>query len=317
MKLLVLHQTIVPGRADETDTLLQAEEVCQCLAALGHNPVRGEVATLSEIEKLLEQIKPDVVFNLVESLSGEDRFAFLAAGLLEMHGVPFTGNSAATLLFSFDKLLVKRLLVNSELHTPRGLEAGNVRYIVKSASEHASFAIGPENVVLGVENAKKLLQEKQHKHGGTWLAEEYIEGREVNLALLGYAEEFILLPPAEILFQSFAEEMPQIIDYSAKWDTESFSYQHTPRRFIPTMPSFFPLAHECTRRLGLTGYSRIDLRIDADDTPWIIDVNPNPCLSSDAGYIAAAQEIGLGQEDVIKRILEVALTNHCLTGEQK
>lgn len=317
MKLLVLHQAIDTDRADEVDTLLQAEEVCQCLNSLGHSAVRCEAATLAEIETHLEQQKPDAVFNLVESLAGKDHFAFLAAGLLEMRGIHFTGNSAATLLISFDKLLVKKLLGNSGLSLPRGLEAGERRYIVKSATEHASFAIGPESVVTGVKEAHQLLLEKQHRHGGSWLAEEYIEGREVNLALLGSTDDFVLLPPAEILFQGFADEAPQIVDYSAKWDSSSYSYQHTPRQFIPTMPSFLPLAQECARRLGLNGYSRIDLRIDTDDNLWIIDVNPNPCLSADAGFLAAAQKMGMTQKDVVEEILKVGLTRNDLTGDKE
>lgn len=305
MRVLVLHQTVDESRADEADTLLQAEEITAHLRALGHQAARAHAASLGEMETLLRREKPEAVFNLVESLNGADRFAYLAAGLLETMQTPFTGNSARALLLASDKLTLKALLQAKGIACPHGLEAGeDAHYIVKSVSEHASFGLDAHSVVSGAKAARQLIAAKTTQHGGEWLAEEYIEGREFNLALLETDRGMLLLPPAETVFEEFPEGAPHIVDYAAKWDENSHAYHHTPRRFGHSAESLQPLAQRVWDALALRGYARVDIRMDAAGKCWVIDVNPNPCLSADAGFMAAANEHGLTPRDVVRSTLE-------------
>lgn len=307
MKIAVLHQSIDYERTDEADTLIQATEIEAHLSKLGHHVKKSGIDTVSELEKILENDCPDIIFNLVESFNKSDKFAYLIPAVLESRKVPFTGNAPLALMLASDKTRVKELLAAYSIPHPAGLEGTSEgKFIVKSVSEHASFGIDQGSVVEGISAAKKLIQEKEHQYGGQWLAEKFIEGREFNLSLLETQEGLLLLPPAEIIFEDFPEGSSHIIDYQAKWDESSHAYHHTPRRFCERTESMERIAEETWLALGLKGYARIDLRIDQQGQLWVIDINPNPCLSSDAGFMASAQQYGLGPQEVIKRILENA-----------
>ena len=118
---------------------------------------------------------------------------------------------------------------------------------------------------------------------------------------------------AEIRFVDFPAGKPRIVGYEAKWKAGSFEYEHTPRDFALSRAEWGlterigNLARECWRAFGLRGYARVDLRIDDRGEPWILEVNANPCLSSDAGFAAAVAEEGLSFEDAIARIVQAAL----------
>jgi D-alanine-D-alanine ligase len=148
--------------------------------------------------------------------------------------------------------------------------------------------------------------------------ESYVDGREFNLSLLPaqIAGQQLLevLPPAEMLFVDYPPEKPRIVGYAAKWDPSSFDYRHTLRRFDfeasdePLLRELRRLATASCARLDVGGYARVDFRVDTGGRPWVLEVNPNPCLSPDAGLAAAACRAGLEYEDLVKRILAAALS---------
>jgi D-alanine-D-alanine ligase len=187
------------------------------------------------------------------------------------------------------------------------------RYIVKSAIEHASIGLDAASVVAGRSVAEAATLEREARLGGPWFAEAYIEGREFNVALLGPAADPLLLPVAEILFLDHAGGRPRIVGYEEKWDAASAAYTATPRVF-PGDPNDQPLLAELARLarrtwhlFALSGYARIDLRVDEAGAPYIVDVNANPCLARDAGFCAAAERAGLSQTDVVAKLIETAL----------
>jgi len=189
---------------------------------------------------------------------------------------------------------------------------GTLRYIVKSATEHASIGIDATSVVVGRAAARALIAQRQAGHGGTWFAEQYIDGREFNLGLLETRAGVIPLPVAEILFLDHTSR-PKIVGYAEKWTEDSAAYATTPRSFATT-PADAPLHTELTRlsfaawRLfGLKGYARVDFRVDDRGAPYILEVNANPCLAADAGFCAAAAETGLSQTDIVAYLIETAL----------
>ena len=137
--------------------------------------------------------------------------------------------------------------------------------------------------------------EKKNRGRGQFFAERYIEGREFNQAVL--AGE--LLPMAEIRFVEFPDDKLRIVDFRAKWEEDSFEYTHTLRSFDfaaadqPLLEELRAVARRCWDVFGLSGYARVDFRVDGDNRPWVLEINANPCLSPDSGFYAAAERAGL------------------------
>ncbi len=121
--------------------------------------------------------------------------------------------------------------------------------------------------------------------------------------------------PAEIRFLGYPQEKPRFVGYNAKWDESSFEYRSTPRSFdfgpedAPLLADLARLSAECWEIFGLRGYARVDFRVDAGGRPWVLEVNTNPCLSPDAGFMAAAGRAGLSGDDVVRRIVEDSWRN--------
>ncbi len=150
-------------------------------------------------------------------------------------------------------------------------------------------------------------------YGGGWFAEQFIDGREFNLSLLGPRGRPELLPIAEIDFRGFPPGRAAIVDYAAKWDPQTPEYRGTPRTFDPR-PGDGPLrgrlaevALRAWELFGLAGCARVDVRVDWVGEAWLIDVNANPCLAADAGFMAAAGEASLEPLDVLGRLVDAAL----------
>lgn len=319
----VLHGAVPPGSTpDELDTLVQAREVAEILRGLGHAvapfPLGLDLARL----RRLRALQPRLVFNLVEALEGDGRLLHLPAAVLDGMGLPYTGAPSRALYATTDKPLAKRLMAGAGLPTPATWEPGAAhgpddRFIIKSTHEDASIGLGPDSVVRAAE-APALLEERRRRYGGEWFAEAYVEGREFNLPLLeGEDGGPELLPIGEMEFEDWPASEPKIIGYAAKWDPASFAYNATPRTFAPK-PGDGPLrarlaglARAAWRLFGLAGYARVDVRVDRDGRPWLLEVNANPCLSADAGYVAAADEAGLTQADLVRRIVAAGLRRAC------
>jgi D-alanine-D-alanine ligase len=188
------------------------------------------------------------------------------------------------------------------------------RFILKPIEEHASLGM-TDDCVCDVSDERELrerLEKQSDLVDGACFAEQFIDGREFNLAVLGTPEGPIVLPPAEIDFSSFPPGKPHIVGYDAKWSSGSFEYENTPRCF-PCAPGgaafelgerLVDLAQRCWMDFGLRGYARIDFRVDGDENPWILEVNANPCLSPDAGFAAALQEAGIPLDQAVQSILD-------------
>ncbi len=324
MRLLVLTQAVGPQSSpDERDVLDQATLVAGALERLGHQVTRGEAtADLGALRRRLAGDTPDLVFNLVESLAGEDELIALVPALLEALALPFTGSCAAALALASDKPRAKARLLARGIPTPpwwgRSAPTGagvTGRYLVKPARRHASQGIDGRSLVDAATPAAldALVRARAAEIGAECFAERYIDGREVSVTLLARDGALEVLGIAEIEFVDFPPERPHIVDYEAKWEVGSFAYEHTPRRFWspgregPLFERVAGLARQSAAGLGVTGFARVDLRIDAVGTPWVLEVNANPCLSPDAGFLAAAAEAGLDADAVCAAIVAAAL----------
>lgn len=308
MRVLVLTSPAdVPGRADTDDTFVQAAEIAASLQALGHQPLLHPYTRGHEFVAIASSA-PELVFNLVEDLpEGPDQLHNVTR-FLDLQALPYTGAGSEALRLLGNKPVMKAKLRAAGLLVPPGLgEAGDdARYIVKSSIEHASLGLSAENVVMGAGAALLMIARREAEFGGLWFAEAYIDGREFNLSVLGGD----ILPIAEILFTDHHGDTPRIVGYAEKWDTGSRAFETTPRVFPareePLFTELERLALAAWELFGLTGYARIDFRVDRAGRPYILEVNANPCLAADAGFCAAAAEQGLSQTDVVARLIQAA-----------
>jgi len=330
--VLVLHQEIADGtRLDELDTLVQLEQVSAALKELGWN-----VATLATGLDLattlasIRRINPACVFNLVESLGGEGRLIHFIPALLQAYGIPFTGCSSDAVYLSSHKLLAKALMRQCGIATPAwfsrtssdlweaeagadGAEADvSGQWIVKSVWEHASFGLDDGCVVNSVAAAHARIEASTRLHGGDWFAEHYIAGREFNISVLEQDGSPQILPMAEMTFVDYPADKPKIVGYAAKWDANAVEFHATCREF-PMLSRELANALQqatldCWKGFGLSGYARVDFRVDDAGKPWVLEVNANPCIAADAGFFAAAQRAGIALEHVVEHIVQAALT---------
>jgi len=313
MRVLVLTSPeSIEARPDTDDTRIQAEEIAACLRTLGHEPAIIPFEQTG-IAAALDGIDPHLVFNLVEDVpEGPDQI-WRATQYLDERGVDFTGASTQALRRLGNKPLVKARLRDAGLPVAPGLGEAppDARFIVKSATEHASLGLTADNVVTGPGAAVLKIADREHAIGGEWFAEAYIDGREFNVALLDNGPTGpIVLPIAEIVFADHVGDAPRILGYAEKWEAQSRAYAATPRRFPPREEPLFSaleqLSRACWDTFALTGYARVDFRVDRDGRPFILEINANPCLAADAGFCAAAAERGFSQAEIVARLIDVA-----------
>ena len=321
MRVLILHTEIAPDAPpDDQDTLRQAEAISAALTRRGHESVCGVfVADESEVETLIARENPDVVFNLVESLWGRGLYAPLAPAILASLGVPYTGADAAAMAACGDKVLTKRILEAARLPTAawseaphwRGIDQG--RWIVKSVTEDASLGLDDAAVVSGRKAVVARAQERAARYGGRWFAERYVHGREFNVAVIEREGQPHLLPIGEMVFERWEAGKPRIVGYAAKWQEATSEYHLTTRTYgwherEPDLKQVLEqLSRECWSLFGLTGYARVDFRVDARGRPFILEVNPNPCLEPDAGVAASCAQAGLPYDELVEDIVRAAL----------
>jgi D-alanine-D-alanine ligase len=326
MKVLILHDEVgLDARADEADVLVQRDVVSAALTGLGHAVASAGVGLdLHATASRVRVARPDLVFNLVESIERTGRLIHLLPAVLDALGVRFTGAPTDAVYLSSNKRLAKRLLRAEDLPTPDALTAVEVlagaavrpgRYLVKSVWEHGSVGIGPDSVVTVADGADlvEAVRRLEPRFGGDGIAERFVDGREFNLSVLAGPDGPEVLPAAEIEFVDWDPAAPRIVDYRAKWDADSREYHATPRRFEfgdvdgDLLERLRSLALRAWQAFGLRGYARVDFRVDAAGAPWILEVNTNPFLSPDAGFAAAVARAGLELEDAVGRIVADAL----------
>jgi D-alanine-D-alanine ligase len=312
----VLHAA-TESRPDELDTIVAAEAVAAALIRLGFaTRIVTLGANLAELEDLPGR-RPLVAFNLVDAVGGDGRLAPFVPARLDALGLRYTGASTNAWFATLSKTGTKLLLKHAGLPTPTWSVKGtglnpDAKFIVKAVWEHGSLGLDAASVVRGREAAKTIV-ERNSEWGTEHFAESFIEGREFNLALLDGPSGVEVLPIAEIVFEGFENRAPKIVGYDAKWTPGSEVYIGTPRRFglkreEPELAARLEqLALSCWGLFELSGYARVDFRVDAQGHPFILEINVNPCLSPDAGFAASAGEGGLSYDVMVGSIVEASL----------
>ena len=320
-KIALVYGRVDPfAPADEADVLVQVHAVRTALRALGHATIDVPLSLdLGVAAAVLKTAGPVIAFNLAETIDGKGSLIQLAPTLLESLRIPYTGAPCEAILLTSHKLLGKKTLEAGGIATPPWAPAaaaldGKVPFrapwIVKSVWEHASIGLEDSAVAYSESDLSREISRRAERESIEHLfVEAYVEGREFNLAFLSGPGEPQSLPPAEILFVGYPEGKPRMVGYRAKWDEASFEYGSTPRRFdfppedTKLVERLVAVSRDCWRLFGLKGYARVDFRVDTEGRPWVLEINTNPCISADAGFMAAAGRAGLTLEEVVRRIV--------------
>lgn len=313
--LLVINEMSVHPTGDELDVLVQASAVETALEELGFSHLRSYCSlNLEKVKNVVATESPDLVFNLVETVDGKGSLIHLLPSLLESLQVPFTGSSAYALIVTTDKVRTKRILQEHQVPTPGWFVPGSTvlprregRYILKPAWEDGSAGITDASIVHGDSfDFEAFSRDDEYRD---YFMEEYIDGREFNITLLAGEEGPEVMPAAEMQFVDYPEDKPRILNYASKWDSASFEYAKTIRTFdLPErdrelIRQMREISLKCWDLFQLRGYARVDFRVDPMDRPFVLEVNANPCISPDAGFVAACKEGGVAYTTMIERIL--------------
>jgi D-alanine-D-alanine ligase len=309
-----------PMWASRADVALVATSVATALATLGHEPqLVGVDGDLAALRSTLLEHDVDCAFNLCESLVGDARLESAVPLVLELLGLPFTGSPPEVLAFALRKDRVKQRLEAAGIPTPAGrvlVRADDpcdlpFPLIVKPVREDGSAGISRTSVVwseaeLRAEVASLIATFKQPA-----LVEEYVEGREFNVAMLGHPTPRVL-PLSEIDFTALPASAPRIVSYDAKWTTGSVDDLGTVPVLHPSLPN--PLAarvrrvaSDAFRAVGVRDYGRVDVRLAATGVPYVVDVNPNCDLSPSAGMARAAAAVGIDYTALAGLLVRYAL----------
>jgi len=311
-------------KESDAGILDQVNAVAGALASLGMPHRMVGVKRLVDLPGVLAASPERIVFNLVESLHDQPSDANYFPAICRAYGKGCTGNGTHSLMLSLDKWLTNAMLRAAGISCPAGVlvpPGGRLRaadlphppYMVKPSSSDASEGIDARSVVPRFGPALRAAVRRVHEDVGMpALVERYIEGRELNVALLEREGRVEVLAIAEIDFSAFGPDRPRIVDYAAKWLPDSFEFQNTPRR-IPA-----PLTRrqaEAVRRSALGAwhalrcrdYTRVDLRLTPAGEPVIIEVNPNPDITPEAGFWAALTAAGIPYEQFVRILLDNAL----------
>jgi D-alanine-D-alanine ligase len=298
MKVAILvDRASLAARSPSENLRATVAAIERALRLRGYDP---SVAGLSDLKRL----RPDVVFNLCESIDGDPRREAEAVETVRRMGFPITGNPARALRAALDKTRAKAILRRAGLRVPRTCIPGTglLRFpaIVKPRREDASIGIDRGAVVrTGTEARRQIARLKSEA-----VVEEFVDGREFNVSVLGGE----MLAVSEIDFSRLPAGAPRIVTYDGKWRPRSADYRGTepicPARVAePLAGRLRDAARRSYRALGCRGAARVDVRVDARNRVFVIEVNPNPDLAPAAGFARAARARGWSYDELIDRIL--------------
>lgn len=308
----------------EVGVLEEREKVERILQHAGYRTSLFNVdGDIKRLIAFLEEKQPDLIFNLCESVGNESIHEMHAAGIYELLGFPYTGASAFTLGTCLNKVRTKEILSYHKLPTPRfalyksiaevnfdDLEL-NFPLIVKPSQEDASVGIENASVVENIASLRKRIRHILQNYDQPALVEEYIEGRELNIAIIGNKRP-IILPISEIDFTGLPDNYPRIVTYNAKWVEGTEEYVGTNGVCPADLPTDVErkakeIALKAYRVMNLRDYGRIDMRLDKKNQLYVLEVNPNPDISDSAGFARSARAYGFSPEEAISRIVDYAL----------
>ncbi len=294
-------------------------EVSQALTRAGHTvtqvPVLPDLAWLDAIRK------SDLVFNLCEGVGGASYMEYKVASAIELAGIPYTGGSAWMMTVCHRKPLLNAVLQSAGLSIPRWHLPDHAPVpadfplpaIVKPAEEDASVGIEQASIVSTPEELEARVAVMREGYGAL-MVQQYVRGREIAVAVVGEHT----LPLSEIDFGQMPDGIWHIVSFDAKWTEASPEFAGTqpvcPADVEPELAQhILQTAHAAWRAVEGSGYGRVDMRVDSDGVPWVLEVNPSPDISTDAGLANMARAYGWTYDELVSRVVDVALADAATT----
>jgi len=289
-------------------------------------------AGLEAFSKAVAAAKDSLIFNLCEGAFSRSSLEMNVAALFELYGARFTGSGPLALGVALDKGMAKDILRARGVPTPGyavmdsppDAVPGFLEFplIVKPLREDASVGITSKAVVNSLTELRERVEFVTKGYLQPAIVEEYVDGREFNIAVLGNGAGKRALPPSEILFVDFPEDRPKIVCYESKWVEESPFFRKT----VPSCPADVPPAMRDELQavalmaygvIGCRDYARVDMRVGRDGKIKVLEVNPNPDISSDAGFARAAKASGLDYPALLAAIVEEAESRYTAQARAK
>jgi D-alanine-D-alanine ligase len=299
------------------------EEIFEALEKLGHEPtymvLDGEDKSLAALARQ----ETDLFFNLVESYAGDDTMEMHVAAYLDLLGRPYTGAGPQGLYLAQDKGLAKKLFHFHGIRTPYFATCYqgkldhsqdiNFPLIVKPASEDGSLGIDKKSVVGSVKELMERIHYVQEEFNLPALIEEYIEGREIYVGVIGNQSPEVL-PLVELDLSKLPDDMPKVAGMEVKWEKDSEAYRLTKSAPVEDLDEkivdlLSQTALDAYRILKLRDYGRIDVRLTEKGEVYVIEANPNPWLSSNSEFFMAAKKSGRSYAEMIAEIVQLARTD--------
>ena len=330
LKVLVLFDGVQPTPIDadlseemKTEEWQTEANVMAALKELDHVP--EHLAIFDDVDLVrqkMESFQPDVLFNLVEQFKNNPGFDQNIVSLLEMQGVPFTGCGSTGLILCKHKGISKKILghhgilIPNFVVIPRGQRIGGPRQLkfpilVKPVKEEASYGISRASFVQNDEQFRERIAFIHEKHKSDAIAEEYIEGREIYVSIMGNTR-LRVFPMRELVFKEVPPNEPRIATYKAKWDEKYRKRWGLEGQFAENLdPALVKeiekMCKDIYRLLTIDGYARIDLRLTADNKAYFIEANPNPHLAADEDFAQSALKGGLTYPQLIQAIVGLGM----------
>jgi D-alanine-D-alanine ligase len=328
MQIALIYNAPVPSLYDargeskaEAGVIDSVRAVRRSIRALGHDCIEWPLLPpLESVRQTLSSIKADAVFNLFEGFAGLPRTESEVAGYLAALGLPFTGSPAAALSLTLDKPAAAETLRRHGVHAPdhqlldgKNIENFRLNFpcVVKPAADDASHGLSENSVVFDRGALAREVRETVERYDGApALVEEFLPGREFNVTVFGNARPEVF-PLSEIIY-TLPEGLPKILTFAAKWEPQSAYFQNTnvqcPARVTPELAAELrATAMAAIKAVGCRGYARVDMRLDVEGRPVVMEINGNPDLSPDAGTARQAKASGLSYKAMVARIIEFSL----------
>lgn len=325
--IVIIHNEVAPDAPEDVlDILRQSAWIAEVLREQGYK-VRTLPFSIASIATQAPAFQQDhsIIMNLVDASPLHEDLAYLVPGILASLQLPYTGCSLESLFLTTDKILTKRHLHAYGIATPRWLQmhtppdnqeftAGP--WLVKPSSDDASQGIDENSLVHATEIEQVLteIESRQKRTGRPHFAEQFIEGREFTVCLYGAADNPVAMAPYEWIFEGFEERhLPKMFTFAAKWDDSCYAFDHIVSKHAfaeedrPLLATLQELATSCWHACKLSGYARIDFRIDRSGKAWVLEANGNPSFY---GFFHSAAAMGIPFGKVVETIVTVADTYH-------
>jgi D-alanine-D-alanine ligase len=306
---------------EESDPIAEYESIAKNLRKCGYDAyILNILDSLDIFFEDIEKNKPDVIFNFVEIYKDVAELEMGFAGIIDLLRIPYTGAPPMALGTCQSKYLTKGILSSIGVRIPtfkyfkekQKIYRHKLNYpiIVKPSMEDASVGIDVEAVVENYSQLRDRINYIFKEYAQPVLIEEYIEGRELNVAVLGDKNPKVL-PISEIDFSKMPKHLHNIVSYQAKWEPLHEAYHKT----IPKCPARLPkkieaeakeIALKAFKAMGCRDYCRVDMRYSKDKKLYVLEVNPNPDLTEDAGFMRSMRHAGYSYKRSLKTIVDLA-----------